>query len=97
MAMIGGCPLQANEAAREVQAQQMMERLLAAAQAAMSSQEPDQASASNGAESGDAQALRPLVVLCGDFNDSPGSAACQVLPCSPSHDNLSHVTRRCAV
>ena len=60
---------QANEAAREAQAQLMMGRLSAAA-AGISS------AACNGA-SGAAE-RDPLVILCGDFNDSPASPACQV-------------------
>lgn len=78
--------MQANEAAREVQAQQMMERLSAAAEQATRSAsggaaEPSRAegngSQPHSTDDGNA-AARPLVVLCGDFNDSPSSAACQV-------------------
>ncbi len=60
---------QANEAARQAQAQLMMGRLSAAA-AGISS------AACNGTSS--AAERDPLVILCGDFNDSPPSPACQV-------------------
>ena len=61
-------PEQANEAARELQAVQMMERL-AAAEAASSAAQRN----GNGAS-----VHRPVVILCGDFNDVPTSAACRV-------------------
>ncbi|CAL5221334.1 g3509 [Coccomyxa viridis] len=61
---------QANEAARQAQAQLMMGRLSAAA-AGISS------AACNGTSS--AAERDPLVILCGDFNDSPPSPACQVV------------------
>lgn len=70
--------VQANTAAREVQARQMMERLASAHQAASSSD-------SNSENSGSAGLSRrntPVVVLCGDFNDSPSSSACQA--CTPA-------------
>lgn len=63
------CHVQANQAARQAQAQLLMSRLAAAASSVSSGQ-------CNGASS--AADKEPLVVLCGDFNDSPASPACQV-------------------
>lgn len=64
------CAGQVNESARQQQAQLMMSRLSAAAAGISSSK------ASNGANG--AAERGPLVILCGDFNDSPSSSACQV-------------------
>jgi endonuclease/exonuclease/phosphatase family metal-dependent hydrolase len=61
---------QANESARQQQAQLMMSRLSAAAAGISNSEASNGA---NGAADGG-----PLVILCGDFNDSPSSSACQV-------------------
>ena len=84
--------MQANEAARQVQAQLMMGRLSEAAAGVSSA-------ACNGASA--AAERDPLVILCGDFNDSPASPACQVC-CSrigqSEKDDKVHtsmVQRRC--
>ena len=74
---------QVNEAARQAQAQLMMGRLSAAAAGTSSA-------ACNGASS--AAERDPLVILCGDFNDSPTSPACQVC-CF--HHHLEQVSIAC--
>ena len=65
---MSNCPLQANETARQVQAELMMDRISAAA-----------CSISNSSGGGASNTLggKPLLILCGDFNDSPSSPACQ--------------------
>ncbi len=63
------CIVQANEAARQVQAQLMMSRLSAAAAGISRTSCNDASSAAE---------RDPLVILCGDFNDSLSSSACQV-------------------
>ena len=65
---MSNCPVQANEAARQVQAELMMDRISAAARSISSS-------SANGTSS--ARGPEPLVILCGDFNDSLSSPACQ--------------------
>ncbi|CAL8468539.1 g8079 [Coccomyxa elongata] len=67
---------EANAAAREVQARQIMERLASAEQATTAA---DSSSGDNGASAGSRHSAQPVVILCGDFNDSPSSAACQVV------------------
>ena len=61
-------PLQANEAARQVQAQLLMNRMSATA-CSLGNSSADGASSTHDA--------KPLLILCGDFNDSPSSPACQ--------------------
>ena len=74
------CPVQANEAARQVQAELMMERISAAARNASSS-------SANGASS--APGVEPLLILCGDFNDSPSSPACQARHLSTAQQGMT--------
>ncbi|EIE22477.1 DNase I-like protein [Coccomyxa subellipsoidea C-169] len=66
---------EANAAARELQARQMMERLASAHQAASS----NECNPENGSSTEPDRQKTPVVILCGDFNDSPTSSACQVV------------------
>lgn len=52
-----------------------MERLASAEQATTAA---DSSSGDNGASAGRRHSAQPVVILCGDFNDSPSSTACQV-------------------
>ncbi|KAK9828585.1 hypothetical protein WJX72_000894 [[Myrmecia] bisecta] len=61
----------ANDQMRVSQVEQLVERLQSACDHTDSS--------SNGSRPTDASMAKPLVVLCGDFNTTPESGACQVL------------------